>query len=145
MHQSTLCQRCNRPFVPAHRWDLYCSIWCRRRKDKPMPLPRRTVSRQPITIGTGRGLSTGTVGAIGELMVASDLMQRGYHVFRALSPNAPCDIVAFRAAESPIKIEVKTGSRRPDGTLAYPNPQHPFDVLAVALVGGEVVYQPPID
>lgn len=72
-------------------------------------------------------------------------MRRGYHVFRALSPNGPCDLVAFTGDDQPMKIEVKTGYRRPDGGLTYPRPIHPSDVLAVALVmDGEIVYLPPL-
>jgi hypothetical protein len=140
-----LCRRCGRAFVPAHRWDIYCSIWCRRRKNRPTAAVAPAAPRPPpVTIGRGQGLSPGTVGAVGELMVAADLMQRGYHVFRALSPNAPCDLIAFRSGQTAVKVEVKTGYRKADGTLAHALPVHPIDVLAVALIGGEVVYEPPM-
>jgi len=40
--------------------------------------------------------NTGTKGAIGELRVCTDLLARGYEVFRAVSPSASCDLIAVR-------------------------------------------------
>ena len=40
-------------------------------------------------------VSPATRGAIAELRVATDLLARGYHVFRSVSPASPCDLIAF--------------------------------------------------
>ena len=53
-------------------------------------------------------LSTATKGAIAELCVATDLMKKGYAVFRALSPNCFCDLVVYKDGIS-FYIEVRTG------------------------------------
>lgn len=41
-------------------------------------------------------LTAGTQGAVSEMMAAVDLLRRGYEVFRALSPNAGCDLIALK-------------------------------------------------
>lgn len=43
-----------------------------------------------------KNLSCGGVGAVGELLVAADLMLKGYDVFRNLSPNGLADLVALK-------------------------------------------------
>lgn len=53
-------------------------------------------------------LPTGTTGALNELLVCTDLLERGYHVFRSVSPSCPCDLVAYRPGQIPRRIEVKT-------------------------------------
>ena len=61
-------------------------------------------------------IAPATTGAIGELRVCADLMERGYEVFRALSQSRhSCDLVAMRGAFM-LRIEVRTGTRRPDST-----------------------------
>ncbi len=57
-----------------------------------------------------------TVGAVIELLVASDLMIRGYHVFRALSPSAPADLVIFRD-DAQGRIEVRFVQKRTSGAI----------------------------
>lgn len=52
-------------------------------------------------------LSTGTLGAIGELRVAADLMQQGYLVGRNLSPNGIADLIAWKPDEL-LLVEVKS-------------------------------------
>lgn len=54
-------------------------------------------------------LSTGSVGAIAEIMVCVELMRCGYDVFRAMSPSSDCDILAVKG-EFINKIEVRTGN-----------------------------------
>ena len=92
-------------------------------------------------------LPPGTVGALHEMVVSTDLMRRGYHVFRAISPSCPCDLVIHRDGGSSIRVEVKTGTRKvSDGSLVIPNLMHQvgerFDVLAVVAHDGEIVYEP---
>jgi hypothetical protein len=53
--------------------------------------------------------NSGTIGAINELYVSSDLMARGLSVFRALSPSCKCDLIVMLANGDIKKVEVKTG------------------------------------
>lgn len=55
------------------------------------------------------GLSPGTAGAVSELIVATDLMLRGYSVFRALSPSCQCDLLALGPDGRSLRVEVRTG------------------------------------
>ena len=48
-----------------------------------------------------------TSGAIAELRVATDLLARGYHIFRSVSPASPCDLIALKDGLC-ITIEVRT-------------------------------------
>ena len=74
--------------------------------DRPAQIARKPPRHQ-------HGLPPPTLGALSELQVAVDLMAKGYHVFRALSPDCPCDLVAFRPGEPPVRIEVMTVPRSP--------------------------------
>jgi len=76
-------------------------------------------------------LPSGTVGAINELRVAVDLLIRGYSVFRALSPNCPCDLVLL-IDHRVFRVEVTTGHRSSNGRPYFPikDPLR-YDILAV--------------
>lgn len=86
-----------------------------------------------------------SVGAISELTVASDLMIKGYSVFRALSSSAPCDLICFRADTPSIvlKIEVRSAKLNKSGAMQY-GPPIPgrYDHLALCLPDGKIVYIP---
>lgn len=79
------------------------------------------------------GIPTGTVGTINELRVSVDLLTRGYHVFRSLSPSCTCDLVIVVDRRA-FRIEVTTGHRTRDGKLQYPRHNNVrYDALAVVL------------
>lgn len=61
-------------------------------------------------------LPAGTVGTLRELLVAADLMERGYHVFRAISPACPCDLVVQKD-EVTLRVEVRSLRRNRIGYL----------------------------
>ena len=100
-------------------------------------LERRFPKRKPLRL-----IPSGTVGAIQELKVGIDLMQKGFHVFRALSPSAFCDLLAFKDG-SQFDIEVRTATRHsPTGKLSYP--KHGVKAKYLALViENEIIYDPP--
>lgn len=54
-------------------------------------------------------IPTGTVGAIGELRVAIDLLSKKYEVFKALSPSCSCDLAILKNGKLKT-IEVRTGN-----------------------------------
>lgn len=45
-------------------------------------------------------------GAVSELVVCTELARAGYHVYRAESPSAPFDLVAYRDGQC-LRVEVK--------------------------------------
>lgn len=71
----------------------------------------------------GKKLPTGTTGAIAEALVAIDLTEKGYQVFKAFSPTCYCDLIATNlATKTKLEIEVRTGSRTITGRLQFPKP-----------------------
>lgn len=85
------------------------------------------------------GIPTGTVGAINELRVSVDLLTKGYHVFRALSPACLCDLVLLEGRA--FRVEVTTGHRNREGKIQYPKHDLArFDLLAVVLADAIVYF-----
>lgn len=84
--------------------------------------------------------SAGTIGAMRELIVAADLMDRGCQVFRNLSPHG-IDLIAMMDGVL-YPVEVTTGRRCVTGIVVQPQKarHYRFDVMAVVLPTGEVVY-----
>ena len=118
------CEFCHQPFQTNRKFQRYCMRRCQRAVyDEKNRMP---------SIGRDAHLPTGTVGALSEYRVVVDLMLKGYHVFRACSPHAPCDLVVFRDGQPPISIEVQTAYRRENGSIYAPTPSaaNVFDVLA---------------
>lgn len=92
-----------------------------------------------------RELVAGDVGALSEMMACADLIRRGFHVFRAVSPSAPCDLVAVSEAGT-YRVEVKTAGRRANGRVSKPKiapaVRVRYDVVAYVVHDGEIVYEP---
>lgn len=80
------CAICKKDFEHESPHALTCSRECRAKR------------RAQLTgrISFLNGVPKGTVGAISEMMVASDLMGKGFSVFRALSPSCFCDLIAVK-------------------------------------------------
>ena len=85
----------------------------------------------------GVTLPPGTVGAAGELTICADLLRRGFHVFRSVSPSAPCDMIAVKPDLTVIRVESRTGQQRGDGTIIWPKKaSDSCDVYAVVVYRG---------
>lgn len=83
------------------------------------------------------------LGATSELVVATDLLKRGYHVYRSLASASPFDLIAYKNGSS-IKIEVKTSRLLKNGAyqiISHPHSEH--DILAL-VVDGVIVYRPAL-
>lgn len=90
------CIICKKQFNTKREFQLSCSDSCNYKRLRER-MPKRKYK-----------LASGTVGALSELVISSDLMKRGYSVFRALSPACFCDLIAIKD-NSILKIEVRTG------------------------------------
>ncbi len=104
------CQRCGEKYTPRIALQKFCSIKCQK------------VSPSAFTENK---LSNGTIGAIGELAAAAELMKIGWEVFRALSPSCSCDLAAIKDGKL-YRFEVRTGYQHPKGRIAY----SPYNVRA---------------
>ena len=129
------CIYCHEPLteLQQRRHSKFCSRECSSRLNRNAYKANNQPSSRVFDIPSA------TVGAIGELLVAVDLLKRRYNVFRAVSPSADCDIVIV-ADKTVYRVEVTTGYKSPTGKLYYPphDPQK-YDVIAV-LVGDEIHY-----
>ena len=122
------CINCGREISPAkvrrtRGTAKYCGPSCQNEHWKKQYAGQNTLWNLP----------SGTVGAINELRVSVDLLVKGYSVFRALSPNCPCDLVLLFGRRV-FRVEVTTGHRTSTGRLTWPIKDGTrFDVLAVVL------------
>lgn len=86
----------------------------------------------------------GDVGAAHEMLVCVDLLRKGYQVYRSVSPSASFDLAVFRQGEL-TAVEVTTGLYSPQGGIVHPpKDTSRFDVLAVVMRDGKIIYKPDI-
>lgn len=118
--------------------------------DKSPSKTKKFCSRKCLSTYTGGSgaydsrLPSGTVGAIAELIVSTDLLQKGYETFRALSPSCSCDLLALLDGKI-IRIEVRTGYKGFNGRISYPTTNFRADVMAVVLHSTkEIIYKPQL-
>ena len=134
------CAECEQSFHPLNGNHVYCSKQCNSRATA-----RRyeRFAQHPVAV-----IPKGTIGAISELRVSADLMARGYHVFRAMSPACPGDLMVFKGEQSPILVEVRTGQRSPTtGRVSYAKlraNQTTVGLIAVVLFD-RILYEPNLD
>jgi hypothetical protein len=87
-------------------------------------------------------LHPSTVGALRELIAASDLMKKGWEVFRSMSPACPCDLIIM-SRNVMLRVEVRTGRRKKAGGIFVPK-HGDYDILAVVIrANDEVLYFGP--
>lgn len=86
---------------------------------------------------------TALIGGIAELWVAADLMAKGFHVFRHVVVQSPCDLVLMHGRLL-LRIECKMRQAGMKGPGIRPNSER-FDVLAVVDPrSSEIRYYPDI-
>lgn len=124
----TSCRFCLKEFSHSAYIDrIYCSKSC---KDSDVDKMR---------IGRPK-LSTGTSGAINELIVSADLMSKGFEVFRSLSPNASCDLMILYKQVA-YRVEITCGYRGASRIVCPTKSKFKYDILAVVLRSGGIHYE----
>jgi hypothetical protein len=113
----------------------YCSDKCRAKSTLDAYRLRNNISPLKLT--------TGKVGAIGELIVCADLLRRGYDVYRAVSQSAPFDIAILSGGQLR-RIEVRTGQRLAGGGVTYAKNRIEADHVAVVVEGTVRFYEPEL-
>jgi len=97
-----------------------------------------------VLYGIDKLLPCGTVGAIAELVVATDLLKKGYDVFRALSPHCSCDLAILKNRKL-YRIEVRNGYRLKNGKTCCTNKHINADILALYIrVENLIIYTPEL-
>lgn len=118
------CETCLTEFKIKQKNQRFCSLRCQ----------REAYYKTHPTYSYGENLSKHTKGAITELMVANDLMLKGYEVFRSLSAQCSCDLIIKRRKSNVTKtIEVKTGlySERDRSKMNFIKNKYEADIFAV--------------
>ena len=115
------CEECKNTFNHQQGNTKACSEECRK---------KREIKR--FGRFSDKSISCGTVGAIAELETSSDLMSKGYSVFRALSPACFCDLIAFKDNKL-FRVEVKTGYMSDvNGKITNPiTKKENYDILSI--------------
>lgn len=113
------CSQCGKVFQPVRDNQRFCSTEC------------RNAIYELGRIESVSQLSCGTSGAVKELVVSVDLMSKRFHVFRALSPSCPCDLIAL-SDNHLLRVEVKSVCCKRDGSPVVPQLDYcKFDLLAL--------------
>lgn len=137
-------------------WCLPCrQVWRRRERHKARHAARRAKLGPPKPPGPSaqyRRLDpvarvgpceANTRGAVSELLVAADLLQRGYEVFRAVSAATSCDLLAMHAGVT-FRVEVRSTTRARDGKLGHRLSRYDkgrFDIAALVEPNGAIHYR----
>jgi PD-(D/E)XK endonuclease len=85
------------------------------------------------------------VGTVAELLVAADLVARGWYVYIPIVLHRGHDLIAYHGNRL-ITIEVRSGWRRPKGTLQYSSqkPTALSEYFAIVITGEPVIYEPAL-
>lgn len=109
--------------LPRYETRIYCNGKCRKENEY-----KRYLVNNP-----GNGVSTGTLGAMQEILVSYDLLKKGYEVFRAISPASSCDLLIVNNKRT-VRVEVTTGYISNAGKIIVPKKDvEKLDVLAVVV------------
>lgn len=86
-------------------------------------------------------INLGEKGAIGELIVSTDLLHRGFEVFRNLSPTGSADLIALKDRRT-YTIQVKRRlTEKPNQLVSFLRPLgEEYDVLAMVDAAGNSKY-----
>ena len=135
--QAAICGECEGGFTTNSPQKRYCSRSC------ALAAKRKTRVHPPSPY-SGL-LAPGAVGALNELKVSADLIERGYHVFRALSSACDCDLAILKD-ERLLRIEVTTGYQHSQSGKLYYNKHKAenYDHIAVVCGRGDIFYEPAL-
>ena len=115
------CSHCKQDFMKKRINQICCSIKCVTARNNK----RNKLKCQFIAFNG----STSTKGAIQELRVAADLLRRGYHVFRSVSPSAHCDLVILGKDKTLKRVEVRSAVKNLAGKFFF-SKRGNYDVIA---------------
>ena len=126
---------CELPQIKQKRHAKYCSSLCCKEYG-------RNKFRK---LNPQKKICSSSVGAISELRVSINLMERGAYVFRSLSPNAPCDLLVIWEKKY-FRLEVTTGCYYGTEDKFYysPHDKSKYDLLAVVLPD-KIFYFPSLE
>lgn len=124
------CVVCDQFFYPLTKISRFCSEPC-----------RNTFYKSEYRKFNDPSLSHSTRGAVSELSVAADLFRHGWEVFRALAPDASCDLVAMQHGAT-LRVQVKTATLKDSSTfysVDLTKEEGRYDIVALVSHCGTVV------
>lgn len=139
--ENRICPICNSSFESFAKMNQkYCSLHCGN-----MATHKKYRKANPLSIEEQNGikLSCGTKGTLSELKVAVDLIEKGYEVFRAVSPASPCDYAIMKNGKL-LKLEVKSRYYSSAGNV-FKLPPHKADILALVYPDNKIKYFPLLE
>lgn len=126
------CEICNVSFTHQDPQTKVCGKECRKK-------------RMILAYGRERAnkiMSPSTVGAVSEMLIAVDLLSRGYAIFRSLSPSCFCDLIAVKEGRI-LRVECRTAYKNQlNGTLSFPKKKNgEIDIFGLYVpLSKEIVY-----
>lgn len=121
-----------------------------------LEVPRNQQPREPgsahrnpkprlITGGVPVAINHSVAGTISELLVAADLMARGWQVFLPVIPSKGHDVIASNGQRL-LTVEVRSAHRNSSGVVKYTKKADcQSDVYGIVITGEPVVYEPDIE
>lgn len=107
------------------------------------PMPPRPPKPRIITGGVSSHLSTRAVGKVAEMLVAADLLARGWQVFLPLVGNLGHDLVAIREQKI-ITVEVRPAHRTAAGHIDWARKSGCTSSHYGLVITGEPVHYEPM-
>lgn len=109
--------------------------------------PSSTPAPRVITGGVISPISHTVCGSISELLVAADLMARGYKPYMPIVRQRSHDILAVNTNNEVLTVEVRSGKRRADGngiTWNSKGERCASSFCAIVITGEPVIYKPEL-
>ena len=129
-----VCDGCQKVYYGARDDQKYCSSVCSSRSEY----------RRKIGENKNLDIPCSSLGALSELRVCADLLYKGYHVFRSVSPACPCDLVIIYK-DKLYRVEVTTAVVTTQGDFRHgkkDRDKEKYDILVFVLKTGEIHYEP---
>jgi hypothetical protein len=134
------------PSLPNGSRQKYCSPECSQKAS----ISRNTANRKIYNLGARLGLTGGKIGKINEVLVAIDLVKKGWNVYTAFEDTHPFDILAIKNGAQK-RIEVKSATILPSGARVVCDPKKKledrskYDTLASVDNLQNIIYEPAIE
>jgi len=108
---------------------------------RPQPAPP---TPRVITGGVSVPITHAAAGTVSELLVAADLLARGWNAFLPVLRNRGHDVIACKG-DAVVTIEVRSGRLKPSGAPAFSKKADCISqCYAVVMTGQPVLYEPPL-
>ena len=127
-----ICPICQQSFTGKNmKRRVYCSMECR--------------DLHYHRLDPESDLAKGVIGAIHEMEVCSDLLRKGWDVFRAISSHRTCSLIIVYK-EQLLRVQVAKADRRKDGAVKFniALKRRRYDILALSFVNRTIEYFPEL-